>query len=124
MFTKIGYDVFHIAKRLKSINPKYETFRNMATNKVEVHTSPRPCAWSLAFIVPYDELDERTLEYANRTRIENIDAIEHEQAAANAELAASARKSARQSTAILGDMMNYAANQVHEVIFTKNKRWF
>jgi len=113
-----------IARRLKSINPKYETFRNQASGRVEVHNNSRPNARSLQFIVPYSELDERTLEYARKTRIENFDAIEAQQAKTNAELEQTARRSAEQTTAILGDMMKYAGGQVHEVIFKKNKRWF
>lgn len=119
----ISNDLYQIAKRLKRINPKYQVFRESATGRVEVHTSPRPCALSLEFVVPFTELDERTLEYAQKTRIENFDVLEADVARTNAELETSAQRSARATTAILGDMMNYAGNQVHEVRFTKTKRW-
>jgi len=124
MWTKISNDLHNIAKRIKQVNSRYEIFRNMVTGKVEVHTSTRPCAKSLEFIVPFAELDERTLEYAQKTRVENADALEQEHTKANAELEASAKQSAQRSVSILGDMMNYAAGQVHEVVFKKNKRWF
>ena len=124
MWAKITNDLFGIAKRIKHINPMYETFRNVVKHRYEVHSAPRPSARSLEFIVPFDHLDERTLEYARKTRVENADAIELEHTKANAELEASVRTRAAQSTAILGDMMDYAAGQVHEVVFKKNKRWF
>ena len=124
MWTDVKNDVVHIAARIKQINPKYVLFRNMATGKAEVHSSVRPSARSLEFIVPYDELDERTLEYARKTRVENFDAIEAEQTAANAALEAAAKRNAQKSASVLGDMMNYAAGQVEKVVFQKNKRWF
>ena len=124
MRTLIEHDVHHIAQRLKQINPKYVLFRNAISGRVEVHTSPRPSGRSLEFIVPFAELDERTLEHARKTRIENFDALAAEYADANAELERSAKRRAEQSAAILGDMMKYAWSQVHEVTFKKNKRWF
>jgi len=124
MLSLITHDVHNIAKRLKKINSKYVLFRNHAANRVEVHSNARPCALSLEFIVPFDELNERTLEYARKTRIENFDAIEAEQIKANAEIQRTAQVQAQKATAILGDMMKYASNQVHEVIFKSNKKWF
>jgi hypothetical protein len=124
MLEIIKNDLFGISKRLKSINPKYVVFRETATGRVEVHNSTRPCARSLQFIVPYDYLDERTLEYAWETRIENFDQIEQQQTKANAEITAAAKKKAEQTAHCLGDMLKYATNQVHGVTFKKNKRWF
>ena len=124
MYEKITNDLHRIADRIKQINPKFEIFRNMVTGKAEVHNSPRPCARSLEFIVPFDELDERTLIHARRTRIENFDALESEIAAGNVELEKSAQRNAGNAAAALGDMMKYAAGQIHEVTFKRNKRWF
>lgn len=136
MFTKITNDLFRIAERLKQINPKYVVFRNTAAHRFEVHNNSRatnacnntvalrPCTMSLEFVIPFNELDSRTLEYARVTRIENFDVIEAEQAASNMEIEKSAKQSIEQSTAIFGDMMEYAGNQVHEVVFKKNKKWW
>ena len=124
MHELIANDLHNIANRLRQINPRYAVFRNKAADRVEVHNSTLPCAMSLQFVVPFDYLDERTLEYAQRTRIENFDAIEAEHAEANAEIEKSAKQSIRQSAYVLGDMMRYAGNQIHEVVFKKSKKWF
>jgi len=124
MYIKVENDLHRIADRIKQINPKFLIFRNMATGRVEVHSSPRPCAKSLEFIVPFDFLDERTLEHARKTKIENVDALENEFAACNAEIENLARRHAEDAAATLGDMMRYAASQIHEVTFKRNKRWF
>ena len=124
MLERIENDLFNIAERIKSINPKYVLFRNTRMNRVEVHTSPCPCALSFEFVVPYDELDERTLEHARKTRIENFDALEHEQTKANTQIQASAKRNAEQSCRALADMMKYADNQIHQVVFRKNNKWF
>lgn len=138
MHELIKNDLHNISNRLKLINPKYEVFRNIATHRFEVHNNPRTCARSLRtlhsfvhpnsvtlqFIVPYDELDERTLEYANKTRIENFDAIDAEHANTNAEIEKTAKRSIQQAAFVLGDMLRYAGNQIHEVVFKKIERWF
>jgi len=137
MLELIVSDVHNIANRLKRINPKYHVFRNTAAGRVEVHTSTRPCALSLRaagnwtpasnatleFVVPFDELDERTLQHAQKTRIENFDVLEAEAASVNADIQTSAQRSAAHQSAALHDMMQYAGSQPHEVIFTKTKRW-
>jgi hypothetical protein len=124
MYERIKNDLHRIAERIKHVNPKFLIFRNMATGKVEIHSCIRPCARSLEFVVPFDELDERTLEHAERTKIENFDILESEFAETNAELERAAVKSAHGAAAALGDMMKYAGGQIHEVTFKKNKRWF
>jgi len=74
----------------------------------------------LAFVVPYDTLDCRTLEYARKTRVENADVIEAEINAHNANLEQSARKSFEHANLRLEDMLRYAKHAGHSVNFTKN----
>ena len=69
--TEITNDLFDIASRLKSINASYKVYYNHHTDKFEVHDTSRPQGNTLAFVVPYNELDARTLSYARYTRVEN-----------------------------------------------------
>ena len=70
---KIYHDPFYIAKRILQIDPFYEIIWNGELERFEV-------LWhgKLAFVVPFDALDVRTLEYTQRTRRENADDIERE----------------------------------------------
>ena len=74
---KVTDDLFGIARRLLHINPKYVVFWNNKTERYEVHTD------RLEFIVPYDHLDGRTLEYAEKTLVRNADIIDKEITAHN-----------------------------------------
>lgn len=70
---KIYHDLFHIAERILQIDPYYEIYWNGERERFEVQWHGK-----LAFVVPFDELDVRTLVYAQRTRRENADEIERE----------------------------------------------
>ncbi len=70
---KIENDVFFIAVRLKSIDKSYEVYYNVNNNSFEVHSNAQKNSY--CFKVPYDVLDERTLDYALKTRIANRDKI-------------------------------------------------
>ena len=67
---KIYHDLFHIAERILQIDPFYEIFWNEQLNRFEVFWHGK-----LAFVVPFDALDVRTLQYTQRTRRENADDI-------------------------------------------------
>jgi hypothetical protein len=125
MFTEIKDDLFDIVRRLKEVDAGYRIFWNNKSARWEVHQGEgRPDALSMCFVVPYAELDERTVEHARRTRFENLDDIEREIGAHNSAIEQSARRAAENSSAILADMMDYAASVSHEVVFTGSKRWF
>ena len=70
---KIYHDLFHIAERILQIDPFYEIFWNGKFERFEVFWHGK-----LAFVVPFDVLDVRTLVYAQKTRRENADDIERE----------------------------------------------
>ena len=70
---RIYHDLFHIAERILQIDPCYQVFWNGERERYEVFWHGK-----LAFIVPFDALDVRTLTYAQRTRRENADDIERE----------------------------------------------
>ncbi len=63
-------DLFDIANRLKAIDQNYRVFFNVETQKFEVHNMAQRLG-TLAFVVPFDELDARTVQYARFTRVEN-----------------------------------------------------
>lgn len=67
-------DLFDIGWRLKAVNPDYIVVFNMTKKRFEVHNKSL-CKHSLAFVVPYDELDCRTVEYALKTRVENVEKL-------------------------------------------------
>ncbi len=60
-------DVFFISSRLKEIDPSYYVVYNLLKSRYEVHSKEQR-GNTLCFVVPYDRLDARTLEYAARTR--------------------------------------------------------
>ena len=77
MKIKILSDVYNIAKRIKNIDKYYYLVFNTSTNKFEVHNSHQ-VGGSFCLTIPYDFLDERTLNLVNQTRVENIERILNE----------------------------------------------
>ena len=69
---EITNDLFDIASRLRAINDDYRLYYNAQKRRYEVHSAKRQ---RLQFIVPYDELDARTVEYARYSRVENAKRI-------------------------------------------------
>lgn len=67
-------DLFDVANRLKSVNSNYKLYFNKKTQRYEV-CETKGLNETLAFVVPYDELDARTVEYARFTAIQNVKAL-------------------------------------------------
>ena len=65
---EITNDLFDIAWRLRSVNDDYRLYYNAEKRRYEVHSAERN---ALQFVVPYDELDARTVEYARYTSVGN-----------------------------------------------------
>ncbi|MDR1917544.1 MAG: hypothetical protein LBQ05_00995 [Christensenellaceae bacterium] len=73
---KITNDMFDISGRLREIDPEYQIYRNN-----EDGTGGRFELWwrgRFSLVIPFDCLDERTLDYTRRTRRENADEIAQE----------------------------------------------
>jgi hypothetical protein len=70
-------DLFDIADRLKEIDSSYLVLFNTNTKKYEVHSTLQGQS-SLCFIVPFDKLDARTIDYAKKTRVQNLEKLETE----------------------------------------------
>ena len=62
---KIEKDLFSISQRLKEIDARYEVYRNTLAGRFEIYIER-----ALQFVVPFQKLDARTLEFARKTRIE------------------------------------------------------
>lgn len=67
-------DLFDIAWRLTAVKDSYLLYYNTDSNRYEVHDSAR-FPNTLQFVVPYDSLDARTVDYARYSRVENAQAI-------------------------------------------------
>lgn len=67
----IKNDLFNIANRILAVCANYKVFFNAKTRKYEVHNfAQRPN--TLAFVVPYNALDARTVQFARYTHVNNV----------------------------------------------------
>lgn len=64
---RITDDVYFIASRLREIDPTYYVVYDRRKRRYEVHSDGQRGS-SLCFIVPFAQLDARTVDYAARTR--------------------------------------------------------
>ena len=67
---RIRHDLFGIAKRLKSIDRRYELFFNRKKNRYEIYANG-----AMQMALPFERLDARALSYARKTRLENLEKI-------------------------------------------------
>lgn len=105
----IESNVYHIPERLREIDPEYFIVRNHKTHKFEVHHWGQKDG-TLSLILPYDELDQRTIERVRSTRIEYIDRIISEMDKHNERLIASREKTVfDKSDQILREIHRYVS---------------
>lgn len=71
---EIFLDVFDIVKKIKSIDVNYRVFRNLSTHKFEIYYQ-KGLNLERELVVPYEELDYRTVNLINKTKIENADRL-------------------------------------------------
>ena len=69
---EITNDLYDISSRLRGVNDDYRLYYNPQKGRYEVHSAKRG---KLQFVVPYDELDARTVEYALYSRVENAELV-------------------------------------------------
>lgn len=72
-------DLFHIAKRLRQIDSRYRVYFNRKYNRFEIHAQG-----AMQIALPFDRLDERSVEYVRKTRVENLEKLMREIEADNA----------------------------------------
>ena len=63
-------DLFDVASRLHEIDANYRLYINKLLNRFEVHNVAQR-GNTLAVIVPYRQLDARTIDFVRKTRVEN-----------------------------------------------------
>ena len=89
---RIRHDLFGIAKRLKSIDRRYELFFNRKKNRYEIYANG-----AMQMALPFERLDARAIEYARKTRLENLNKLIAEIEAENARLEIENAKRSRQN---------------------------
>lgn len=70
---EIESDALDIVGRLKSIDRDYFVMFNPDRHKFEVHSHGQKNTYCLT--VPYDALDERTITFVLKTRVQNSDKL-------------------------------------------------
>ena len=90
---KVVDDLFHIARRLKGIDRNYELFFNRKRGRFEIYAKG-----AMQIALPFDRLDARCLDYARKTRIENLSALMDEIEKTNRAVDLKNEKTAREKT--------------------------
>lgn len=88
----IDSDTFYIGERLREIDETYFLVYNFSKEKFEVHSSSQKDTYCLT--IPYNVLDERTLDYVQKTRSTNIDQLVKEMDQENEKLQSKREKEA------------------------------
>ena len=86
-------DLFHVAKRLRQIDSRYRVYFNRRLFRFEIHVQG-----AMQIALPFDRLDARCLDYARRTRIENLSALMDEIEKNNRAVDLKSEKTAREKT--------------------------
>lgn len=121
--TSITADLFDISNRLRAIDERYRVFWNGCLDRYEVHSSETPSMFSMEFVVPFEELDVRTLEHALATRKENLPDLEEQITRHNIKIENQATIQMNKQTKQLYDMFAYANSVGHDVTFSRAKDW-
>ena len=66
-------DLFHIARRLRQIDSRYRVYFNRKYKRFEIHSQG-----AMQIALPFDRLDERSVEYVRKTRVENLEKLMRE----------------------------------------------
>lgn len=68
-------DTLGIGERLRKIESGYFIVFNTQTNMFEVHSADNRGPNTFAFVVPFKQLDSRTLDYCEETMVRNSDKL-------------------------------------------------
>ena len=124
MLELITSDLFCIASRLRQIDANYHLFYDTVRESWEVHSSQVPSLFSMQFRVPFEELDERTVEHAWITRVENSNDLEDGIEKHNEMLEQSAKREMEKQIDKLADMFDFAYSTSQEIEFNKTSKWY
>lgn len=89
---KVLDDLYHIARRLKDIDERYELCFNRKLKRFEVYANG-----AMQVALPFDRLDVRALDYVRKTRLENLNVVLEEIEKNNARIDALNQKKAREN---------------------------
>ena len=70
----IQSDTYFICERLKEIDSSYFILFNFENNKFEIHSSMQRGS-TYCLTIPYEVLDERTVDLVKKTRANNVDKL-------------------------------------------------
>jgi hypothetical protein len=112
---EINHDLFNICERIKTINPEYRIVYNNQYERFEVYTRK-----ILAFVVPFEELDARVIEYAMKTRIQNLDDMFDEMDARNTATNTAAEINIENNIEEMRKRLEFANRTGRTVNFTNN----
>ena len=71
---EIFLDIFEVVRKIKSIDNNYRVFRNLSKHRYEIYYN-KGINLELELVIPYDELDYRTVNLLNKTKKENADIL-------------------------------------------------
>ena len=71
---EIFMDLFDIVNKIKEIDSKYRVFRNIYKHRYEIYYQ-NGLNLNLELIVPYNNLDYRTINLLNKSKVENADLL-------------------------------------------------
>lgn len=115
----IEHDLYNIGQRIQDIDEGYFVLYNHRFHRWEVHhVDNHPQTY--AFVVPFDFLDARTLEYCWKTKRENTDRLLKEMEANNEKIKASKdrefKNSMEDASRETADLLSLAIDQdeLHE----------
>lgn len=74
MLIEIRNDVYFVLERIKEIDKNYQIFYNTTKKHFEIHNSKQK-GDSFSLTVPFNVLDERTVNLVRKTRVENAEKI-------------------------------------------------
>ncbi len=85
-------DLYHIARRLKEVDVRYEVYFNRAKWRFEIYANG-----AMQIALPYDRLDSRTIDYVRSTRLERAKSLLEDIERENARLKVNQQKRAYES---------------------------
>lgn len=109
-FIQVVSDPFDITNRIREIEDEYFILYNRYEKRFEVHSTAQPIRQTYCFTVPFDTLDNRTLEYCRETNIAmRGDKIEQEIEERNSKISES---NDRANTNLMQDIASDMADRV------------
>lgn len=104
--TPVITNVHNIPERLREIDAGYFVLRNHDTQTFEIHHREQPHN-TFCLTVPYDELDERTLQLVLKTRICNAEKLFSQMEEHNRKIAARQNAIPEEATQKLKETLDY-----------------